>query len=235
MISLKTAYANAGSYVIVLTLLAVVVTTAWCQRRFPDVIVAKTVPIHGLTLPQRYNIQQAALRLNGTIIAPNEQFSFNQTVGPRTGERGYLPAPSYVGSRTEATTGGGICVLSSIVYQLALESGLRIDKRTPHLRTTKTIYPGLDATVWYGRADLAFTNTTNSPLEIRTISDGTTVRLELAGKRACVPVCAIQRRQALANKDIICVDITRKIGSIQEVVSHDTYRLSQHSPTSVED
>ncbi len=230
-----TRLSNLGSHAVVLALLVTATLAAWSQRRFPDVIVTKTVPIYGLTLAQRCNIQQAAQRLNGTIIAPDEQFSFNQAVGPRTPERGYLPAPSYVGSRTESTTGGGICVLSSIVYQLALESGLRIDRRTPHLRTTRTIYPGLDATVWYGRADLAFTNTTNCPLEIRTTTDGTTVRLELAGRRACVPVCAVQRRQAHANKDVICVDITRTIGPLQELVSHDTYRMSQHTPPSLED
>jgi vancomycin resistance protein YoaR len=223
-----------GSYLIVGSLLGAIATANWYQQRFPDILVTKMLPIHELTLAQRYNIQQAAGRLNGAIVAPHMQFSFNEVVGPRTSGRGYLPAPSYIGKQTEFTTGGGICVLSSMVYQLALESGMHIDKRTPHLRTTLTSYPGLDATVWYGKSDLVFTNATNSPIEIRTSSDANSVRIEFAGRRDDVPVCAIHRCQMPAGKDVICVDISRTIGMRNEFISHDTYHLSHHQISSVE-
>ncbi|HEY9680261.1 MAG TPA: VanW family protein [Oculatellaceae cyanobacterium] len=234
MMPSKSKQGRIGSYLLVGSLLAATAATNWYQQRFPDILITKLLPTHELTLAQRYNIQQASTRLNGTIIAPHEQFSFNKVVGPRTSARGYLPAPSYIGRATEFTTGGGVCVLSSMVYQIALESGMQIDKRTPHLRTTLTSYPGLDATVWYGKSDLVFTNTTNSPLEIRALTDANSVKIQLAGRRPDIPVCSVHRREIAAGNDVICVDITRTIGTRSELVSHDTYRLSHRQTSSVE-
>src|SRR5205085_2176072 len=106
-----------------------------------------------------------AQRLDGLILQPGTQFSFNQAIGPRTTKRGYRPAPSYLGVDSPSTLGGGLCLLSSGIYQLALETGLPIQQRVPHLRTIHSVPPGLDATVWYGGADLRFTNTLSQPIQ----------------------------------------------------------------------
>lgn len=144
------------SYCVAVALPAILLATYWAMRPFPDIIASKSISLELLTEPQRMNIELASRYLDNVIIKPGEHFSFNQTIGPRTQRRGYTSAPSYIGSQTEPTTGGGICLLSSCLYQLALESGMTIDKRTAHLRTIKTVPPGLDATVWYGQSDLVF-------------------------------------------------------------------------------
>lgn len=215
-----------ASYLLSLAFLLAIGSYCWLARPYPDTVLAKEISLRALTLPQRLNIQQAAARLNGAIILPGQQFSFNKNVGPRTEGRGFLPAPSYVGRDTSPTTGGGICLLSSTLYQMALECGLRIDARTPHLRTVSSAAPGLDATVWYGRADLIFTNSSNSPLEIVTESEGTFVRIKFIGERSKVAMARIHRSEQRLNPATICVEVTRLLNGKEEVVSRDLYPLS---------
>jgi len=138
------------------------------DRPFSQTLVSKTVSLRGLSPQQKLNIQNAMQKLDRLVIAPDQEFSFNNTVGPRNAKRGYLPAPSYVGCFSSDTLGGGICLVSSMVYQDALSSGLEITQRVAHVRTTRAIQPGLDATVWYGGADLRFRNTLDCPIEITT-------------------------------------------------------------------
>lgn len=223
---------NFASYVVTVGLLLGMLGAAWCLRPFPDVILAKSVPILGLTRAQRMNIQKAAATLDGTVIAPGGRFSFNNVVGPRSERHGYLPAPAYVGVATQQSIGGGVCLVSSIVYQLALESGLKIDQRTAHMKTIRTVPPGLDATVWYGQTDLSFTNTTSSPLKISTTTtSGNVVRLQLLGNRSLVPLWLVQRKPQSGSPGTVCVDVTRTNGDKQEMVSHDIYGLGHHPTT----
>jgi vancomycin resistance protein VanW len=123
-----------------------------------------SLPEQSLHAAQKTNIDLTLKRLNGQILKPGEAWSFNKVVGPRTERRGYLLAPSYLEGETQGTLGGGICLVSSAVYQLALRSGLVTLSRTPHLKTIRTVPAGLDATVWYGQADLVIQNPYPYPL-----------------------------------------------------------------------
>ena len=148
-------------------LIGILIATNFAVYPFSHVLVSRTVSLRSLSYEQQNNLYQAAQKIDGIILKPGQVFSFNGRVGPRTGKQGYQPAPSYLGGETPNTLGGGICLLSSCLYQSALTAGLKIIERVPHLRTMKTVPPGFDATVWYGRADLRFENTTDSPIEIR--------------------------------------------------------------------
>lgn len=120
------------------------------------------------------NIRLAAEKLNGHIIAPNEIFSFNDTVGERTGEKGYKEAPIFFKNETVPGVGGGVCQLSSTIYNLALLTDLEIVERANHSLPVNYVPLGRDATVNYNHIDLKFRNTTGSYLLIFTeVQDGT--------------------------------------------------------------
>ena len=108
-------------------------------------------------------------------------------MGPRIYRRGYAPSPSYVDADTPNTFGGGICVLSSTLYQLALKAALPIIERHAHTRPMLTVAPGKDATVWYGGPDLKFTNPYSSPIQLQAKVDGATLNVSLHAGRFDFP------------------------------------------------
>ncbi|MDX9872145.1 MAG: VanW family protein [Clostridia bacterium] len=114
------------------------------------------------------NIQLAAKALNNTLIAPGEVFSFNKTVGPRTKAQGYDEADIIVKNELVPGVGGGVCQVSTTLYNSALKAELQIVERTPHSMLISYVAPGMDATVVYGSRDLQFRNNTRGHLIIQT-------------------------------------------------------------------
>jgi len=117
------------------------------------------------------NIEIATAAINGTVVMPGETFSFNDVVGPRTVERGYQEAGTYVGNKVEPGIGGGICQVSTTLYRAAMKANLRAIERTNHSMVVGYAQPGLDATVSYGYLDYKFKNIYDFPIYIK----GTTV------------------------------------------------------------
>ncbi|MBU9713643.1 VanW family protein [Evansella tamaricis] len=114
-----------------------------------------------------HNINLASESINNTVVFPNETFSFNEVVGERTLEKGYLPAPVIVKGELFEGVGGGICQVSSTLYNAADRAGVEIIQRYSHSRRVPYVPPGRDATVsWYG-PDFTFKNNHNQPLLIR--------------------------------------------------------------------
>jgi vancomycin resistance protein YoaR len=112
-----------------------------------------------------HNIRIAARMLDGIVVPPGEKFQFNAAVGARTTDRGFRNAPAFKGSKVVDDVGGGVCGLSSLVYQAALRSGLPIVER--HNHTFRTSAFPLDAMVDYpSRRDFSFMNNTAAPLVI---------------------------------------------------------------------
>ena len=118
------------------------------------------------------NITLASDRLNGTILLPGEEFSYNTTVGPYTIESGYKKAGGYVGNKHIDTTAGGICQLSSTLYWCCLRANLNITERHQH-RFNGGYMPvvGTDATVYDDLYDFKFLNSTDSPVMIKSYMD----------------------------------------------------------------
>jgi len=127
------------------------------------------------------NIRLATACLNYTVVAPNDLFSFNETVGPRESRRGFRPAPVLVGAGTALEPGGGVCQASSTLYNAALEAGLEIVERYPHSRTVHYVPPGRDATVYYGILDLKLYNNRPHPIIIRGVLSGRWLKLWILG------------------------------------------------------
>lgn len=192
-----------------------------CSNPFPQVIAEKTVALSTLSPAQKTNIGVATRYLEGVVLQPGETFSFNETVGPRTVKRGYLPAPSYLGGESPATIGGGICLLSSALYQLALSSGLSITQRVPHLKTIHSVPPGLDATVWYGGADLRLQNSYAKPVRLRFKREPHSLTAILTGAERN-PLQPIRKTVSKRSETELLVTVFQG----DRMVSRDLYRLS---------
>jgi len=114
------------------------------------------------------NMKLATSKIDGTILLPGDVFSFNEVVGPRTAERGYLPANSYVGGKIVKDIGGGICQVSTTLYNSTLKADLETVSRSNHMFTVSYVPFGLDAAVDYASSvDFKFRNNTNMPIKIQ--------------------------------------------------------------------
>ncbi|KKI94010.1 hypothetical protein WQ54_00220 [Bacillus sp. SA1-12] len=114
-----------------------------------------------------HNIQLASNAINNYVVFPGETFSFNAVVGKRTVEKGYLPAPVIVRGELSEGVGGGICQVSSTLFNAVDRAGVKILERYSHSRRVPYVPPNRDATVsWYG-PDFVFKNLHNQPLLIR--------------------------------------------------------------------
>jgi len=127
------------------------------------------------------NIKLAASILDGYILAPDDIFSFNEVVGERTGEKGFKEAPIFVNNRTVPGIGGGICQLSSTIYNVALLMDLEIIERSNHSLPVSYVPLGRDATVNYGTIDFKFKNTTKGHLLIKCKVEDDTLTVSFFG------------------------------------------------------
>lgn len=116
------------------------------------------------------NIKLAAQAINNTVLFPGETFSFNRVVGMRTEQRGYKRAKIIVRGEYSEGVGGGICQVSSTLYNAVDRAGLAIVERYSHSRNVPYVPPGRDATVSWGGPDFTFKNKYNQPILIRAVA-----------------------------------------------------------------
>jgi vancomycin resistance protein YoaR len=119
-----------------------------------------------------HNIDLAAKAIDSKVVFPGETFSFNQVVGIRSSEKGYLRAPVIVRGELSEDIGGGICQVSSTLYNAVDQAGLTIVHRYSHSRNVPYVLPGRDATVSWGGPDFAFLNPYPHPVLIRADAAG---------------------------------------------------------------
>ncbi|HWB23412.1 MAG TPA: VanW family protein [Gaiellaceae bacterium] len=121
-------------------------------------------------IPNRiHNVQLVAKLVNGKLIAPGATFSFNQATGARTAAQGFLEAPVIINGELQTGLGGGVCQVSTTVFNAAYEAGLPITARTNHALYISHYPLGRDATVDYPDVDLKFVNNTGHWLLLRTV------------------------------------------------------------------
>ena len=112
------------------------------------------------------NIKLATACFDGMRVEPGETVSFNDTTGERSPEKGYKPAGAYSGGVLIEEPGGGVCQVSTTLYNAVVKAGLEIIERSPHSRPVDYISIGLDAAVDYGNQDMKFKNNTDFPIFI---------------------------------------------------------------------
>ena len=129
------------------------------------------------------NIALSLELINGTRLDPGETFSFNETVGERTTDRGFKVATAYSSGEVTEEVGGGICQVSTTLFNAAVKSDMEIVERHNHSLTVSYVDLGKDAAVDWGNKDLRFTNTGDEPVYIVCLlTDDKHVRIGFFGK-----------------------------------------------------
>ena len=127
------------------------------------------------------NLELACAAIDGTIINPGEEFSFNNVVGERTAAKGYRTGIVYVNKKSEPEIGGGICQVATGCYQAALKAGMEITERSEHMYLVTYCSPALDATVYWGSLDLRFVNPWSMPIRVNASVSGGQVHISIDG------------------------------------------------------
>ena len=126
------------------------------------------------------NINLAISKLNGVVIENGTEFSFNNTIGPMDGSNGFKKATGFDSKgRKIKISGGGICQISSTLYNSALIAGFEITERHPHSRRVYYVPKDKDATIFYGSLDLKFINNSGSKVRIYASATESTVTINL--------------------------------------------------------
>ncbi len=127
------------------------------------------------------NIDLACKAINGTALLPGETFSFNDTTGQRTTDKGYKSAGAISGGKSIDEVGGGICQVSSTLFNAVAGANLEIVERSPHAWPSTYVNIGEDATVNWPNLDFKFKNNTDSPIFIITYYDNRKMSAEIWG------------------------------------------------------
>lgn len=136
---------------------------------------------HNTNENRNTNLRLLCAALDGHIVQPGEEFSYNAVVGERTAERGYKPAPAYSGYRLVDSIGGGVCQGSTTLYNCVLLADLEVVFRACHGASVSYVPMGLDAAVNYLTTDFKFRNNWNFPIKLQAeVSDGY-VKMKILG------------------------------------------------------
>ena len=143
--------------------------------------VSRYETIYGGDPNRIHNVQLVARLIDGKLIAPGATFSFNHATGARTAEKGFREAPVIINGELTTGLGGGVCQVSTTVFNTAYEAGLDITARTNHALYISHYPQGRDATVDYPDVDLRFVNDTPHWLLLRTFVGSSSLVVDLYG------------------------------------------------------
>ena len=163
----KTLEEEREEYVIKLTITKPKVTISQIgTEAFPDQLSTFTTRYDVSDVNRTTNLRIACQKINGKVVLPGETFSYNQALGPRTAAAGYKNAKVYEAGQVVDGIGGGICQISSTLYNAILMANLETVERRNHQFVTSYLPAGRDATVVYGMTDFKFKNTRQYPVRI---------------------------------------------------------------------
>lgn len=196
--------------------------------------------LEGRSRAQRINACKGITAINGIVVAPGETFSFNQTVGSWTKDRGFMKAPvSYNGTLLPAF-GGGVCQTSTTLYNAALRAGMEIVERHHHRFMPGYVGAGLDSAVAFPDIDLRFRNPYSQPVAISASASSGRLLVSLVSAEE-FPRVAIEQKINSVSEPIKIVGaqggrirrihgklgfdvaIYRRNGKNFEIISHDNY------------
>jgi len=128
------------------------------------------------------NIKTGASKLDGLVVYPGETISVSEAIGPTTAENGYYPAGSYENGTTVETYGGGICQVSTTLYNAVIRAELEIVTRAAHSMIVSYVEPSMDAAIADGIKDLQFKNNQETPIYIEGYTSGGIIYFNIYGK-----------------------------------------------------
>ncbi len=134
------------------------------------------------TAPRANNVRVAANYINGTIIYPGKVFSVVKTIKDRTEANGYQSAPEYSSGKVVAGVGGGVCQVSTTLYNAVINAELEIVERSPHSMVVGYVDVSRDAAIAGDYKDFKFKNNTDAPVYIAASADGSTLSFKIYGE-----------------------------------------------------
>jgi vancomycin resistance protein YoaR len=159
-----------------------VTTESLQDTLFRDILAERTTRVAGTN--NRYsNVMLAASFINEMVLNPGDVFSFNQTVPRRTSANGFLMAGGFRDGQMVDMIGGGICQVSSTLYDNVLHSNLQVVSRRAHTLPISYLPLGHDAAIYYGALDFQFRNNTDYPIRIEIEFDGRSMTSRFMGTR----------------------------------------------------
>jgi vancomycin resistance protein YoaR len=183
-------------------------TTAQAERMGIQEVVASYTTTYGGTPGRLHNVQLVSELIDGELIAPGATFSFNGVTGARNADRGFQEAPVIINGELQTGIGGGVCQVSTTVFNAAYEAGLPITARTNHALYISHYPLGRDATVNYPDLDLRFVNDTGAWLLLRTFVSSGSLTVNLYGtspgrrvETATTPLVVVGKTPFKAIKD----------------------------------
>lgn len=173
---------TADEYTIPLKVLYPNVTTNMIgSEAFPDLLSSFSTKYSVRATARTTNLKLAASKINGTVLMPGETFSYNKVVGARTIAAGYKEAPIYVSGEVVDGLGGGICQITSTLYNAVVYANLNVVERTNHQFVPSYVTASRDATVVYGSLDFKFKNNRNYPIKINCSVSGGIANFQIFG------------------------------------------------------
>jgi len=154
------------------------------QEAFPDLLATYSTTYSTGNANRATNIALAVKSVNGYVLMPGETFSYNSTVGERTASRGYKEAGVYLNGEVTTGLGGGICQVSSTLYNAILLANLEIVERSNHTFKPTYVPAGQDATVSWGAPDFKFKNNRNYPIRISASTSNGTILFNVYGLKS---------------------------------------------------
>ena len=163
------------------TLYPSVTTNMIGTEAFPDLLSTFSTNYSVRDKDRTTNLTLAANKINGTVLMPGETFSYNTVVGARTIAAGYKEAPIYLSGQVVDGLGGGICQITSTLYNAVVYANLEIVERTNHQFVPSYVTASRDATVVYGSIDFKFKNNRNYPIKITCSVSGGVANFKIFG------------------------------------------------------
>lgn len=148
-----------------------------------DLIAGYSTTFNSAVIGRSENIKLGANSINSILLMPEKEFSFNETTGPRSVEAGYKEAPVIINGELVPDIGGGICQVSTTLYQAAVRSNLEIIERRNHGLPVGYVPMGQDATVAYGYIDFRFKNNKDYPIYIESYIKGERIFVNVYSKK----------------------------------------------------
>ena len=218
-------------YVIPLkTLYPSVSTSMIGTEAFPDQLASFSTNYNSRDTDRTTNLRLAANKVNGTVLMPGETFSYNKVVGKRTIAAGYKEAAVYSNGQVVDGIGGGICQISSTIYNAAIYANLDIVTRRNHQFVPSYVSASRDATVVYGSTDFQFKNNRKYPIKIMCSVSGGVARVRIFGLKQAddydVQISSYITSQTSTATYSEAYKILKKNGKVVKKVllSKDTYK-----------
>lgn len=150
---------------------------------FRDTLASTSTKLNASNKSRTNNVRLASQFINGTILNPGDEFSYNGVVGERTVSRGFQTAGAYSNGQVIEDVGGGVCQPSSTLYMAVLRADLEVTERHNHSLTVSYTPLGEDATVSWGGPDFKFKNNTDYPVKILAWQEGSSMSVKILGTK----------------------------------------------------